>query len=259
MTTTACAQPGCTGAILDGYCDVCGSPGPASAGSAAQRACGRLGRLDHRRGVGPVHPAGLLRHDRRRVLRRLRVAGPAGRAGRPGRRPGDVEQRLGRHDAGRCGAVPLDRVADLRPAGLDGARLGPRGRRGQQGHPASRHVLDPAAGRPARRGPDLDPAGAGGRRGGSRPEGPHGAGGPADLPVVRVARGALPRRSAGTDRGLLPDLPQPVLLHAQAAGGRRGRRPVRRRRRASPTEAWAGSTPPATATSRTAGWCSRAC
>ena len=25
MSTTACAQPGCTGAILDGYCDVCGS------------------------------------------------------------------------------------------------------------------------------------------------------------------------------------------------------------------------------------------
>jgi serine/threonine-protein kinase PknG len=26
MSATACAQPGCTGAILDGYCDVCGSP-----------------------------------------------------------------------------------------------------------------------------------------------------------------------------------------------------------------------------------------
>ena len=33
MTTTACAEPGCTGTILDGYCDVCGSPAPqASAG-----------------------------------------------------------------------------------------------------------------------------------------------------------------------------------------------------------------------------------
>ena len=28
MTTTACAEPGCTGSILDGYCDVCGSPAP---------------------------------------------------------------------------------------------------------------------------------------------------------------------------------------------------------------------------------------
>ena len=26
MTTIACRQPGCTGTILDGYCDVCGSP-----------------------------------------------------------------------------------------------------------------------------------------------------------------------------------------------------------------------------------------
>ena len=24
---TACTQPGCTGTIVDGYCDVCGSPG----------------------------------------------------------------------------------------------------------------------------------------------------------------------------------------------------------------------------------------
>ena len=34
MTATACAEPGCTGAVLDGYCDVCGAPGPASVGSA---------------------------------------------------------------------------------------------------------------------------------------------------------------------------------------------------------------------------------
>jgi serine/threonine-protein kinase PknG len=26
MTTIACTQPGCTGTILDGYCDICGSP-----------------------------------------------------------------------------------------------------------------------------------------------------------------------------------------------------------------------------------------
>ncbi len=29
-TTTACTQPGCTGSILDGYCDVCGSPAGAA-------------------------------------------------------------------------------------------------------------------------------------------------------------------------------------------------------------------------------------
>ena len=27
-----CAQPGCGGTIVDGYCDVCGSPGPVSPG-----------------------------------------------------------------------------------------------------------------------------------------------------------------------------------------------------------------------------------
>jgi len=34
MTTIACAQPGCTGQILDGYCDICGSPAGGSPGSA---------------------------------------------------------------------------------------------------------------------------------------------------------------------------------------------------------------------------------
>src|SRR6185312_9203181 len=32
-----CTQPGCTGTIVDGYCDVCGSPGPAE-GSAVPSA-----------------------------------------------------------------------------------------------------------------------------------------------------------------------------------------------------------------------------
>ncbi|HEX3199047.1 MAG TPA: tetratricopeptide repeat protein [Propionibacteriaceae bacterium] len=32
---TRCTQPGCTGTIVDGYCDVCGSPGPVDTSSAA--------------------------------------------------------------------------------------------------------------------------------------------------------------------------------------------------------------------------------
>jgi serine/threonine-protein kinase PknG len=35
MTAAACTQPGCTGHILDGYCDVCGSPAAASPGTAS--------------------------------------------------------------------------------------------------------------------------------------------------------------------------------------------------------------------------------
>ena len=31
---TKCTQPGCPGSIVDGYCDVCGSPGPAEASQA---------------------------------------------------------------------------------------------------------------------------------------------------------------------------------------------------------------------------------
>src|SRR5687768_15448616 len=35
---TRCTQPGCPGTIVDGYCDVCGSPGPVSASPAVQSA-----------------------------------------------------------------------------------------------------------------------------------------------------------------------------------------------------------------------------
>ena len=31
---TKCTQPGCTGTIVDGYCDVCGSPGPVTSPAA---------------------------------------------------------------------------------------------------------------------------------------------------------------------------------------------------------------------------------
>ncbi|PWN00926.1 serine/threonine protein kinase [Nocardioides silvaticus] len=34
MTANTCTQPGCTGNILDGYCDVCGSPGAATGSTA---------------------------------------------------------------------------------------------------------------------------------------------------------------------------------------------------------------------------------
>ena len=144
-----------------------------------------------------------------------RARSPAGRRAAPGRpRPG-----LGRDVPAGIGPVAVDRVAGVQPARVDGPRLGARDRRRQQGHPAGRHVLDPAAWGPARRGPDLHPAGAGGRRRQGGAEEPDGAGGPAHLPLVRVAGGPLARRPARAHRGLLPDLPQPVLLHAQAAGG----------------------------------------
>jgi serine/threonine-protein kinase PknG len=53
MTTIACTQPGCTGTILDGYCDVCGSPPVAAAvsGGAPGSASGHVSV--------PTQPAGV--------------------------------------------------------------------------------------------------------------------------------------------------------------------------------------------------------
>ena len=47
MTATSCTQPGCAGNILDGYCDVCGSPAAATApaaGSPIGAAAGKCGQ-----------------------------------------------------------------------------------------------------------------------------------------------------------------------------------------------------------------------
>ncbi|MEI2733122.1 MAG: tetratricopeptide repeat protein [Dermatophilaceae bacterium] len=42
MSATRCAEPGCTGTILDGYCDVCGTPAAPSTGSATPTGAGRI-------------------------------------------------------------------------------------------------------------------------------------------------------------------------------------------------------------------------
>ena len=246
MSTTACTQPGCTGAILDGYCDVCGSPGPVVGGHGS----GAGSRPSARARRATVHPAGLLRHDRRRVLRRLRVAGGAGRA---------VGERRLPHGPGRRRPDPVDRVARLQPARLDGPRLGAGGAGGSK---VTRRVGTSSTRlRGARLGAGLTsipPVPAVDAAQGD-PEEPDGPGGPADLPVVRVAGRALPRRPARAHRGLLPEVPQPVLLHAQAARRATSSAASTRSPAPSPTAASAGSTSRATATSPTAGSCSRAC
>ncbi|MFT4166245.1 MAG: tetratricopeptide repeat protein [Microlunatus sp.] len=45
-----CTQPGCTGSIVDGYCDVCGSPGPATGGASP----GELPGDDHNSPVSTI-------------------------------------------------------------------------------------------------------------------------------------------------------------------------------------------------------------
>ena len=64
----------------------------------------------------------------------------------------------------------------------------------------------------------------------------------------------------GRTEGFCPQLRRRAFSFSPKLRRRRpGRRPVRGRRAASHTAGSAGSTSPGTATSRTAGWCSRAC
>ncbi len=51
--TQPCAQPGCTGTIVDGYCDVCGSPLPAGAATAGTPTPATVGAAG-----GPTAPGG---------------------------------------------------------------------------------------------------------------------------------------------------------------------------------------------------------
>ncbi len=192
-TTSACTQPGCTGHILDGYCDVCGSPPSLPP---------------------PLPPSGT--PHRAPGRERARTRGIDGDVGRRGRRRA------------------LDRLARLQPAGVHRARLGP-GRARQHGrHPAGRHLLDPAARRPPRRRADHRAGDPRGRRRQGDPEGPAGPRGQAGLPVLRGRGRALPRRPARADRGVLLAVPQPVLVHPQAACRRPRGRPVRGGRRHRP-------------------------
>ncbi len=72
-----CTQPGCSGTITDGYCDVCGmaaEPGTSAPGAALGCGAGLLLlRLARRRPpMVRLHPTRLLGLDRRRLLRHLR-------------------------------------------------------------------------------------------------------------------------------------------------------------------------------------------
>ncbi|QTE30836.1 serine/threonine-protein kinase [Pengzhenrongella sicca] len=60
MTTVACSQPGCTGTIVDGYCDVCGSPGGAGGSTgAASAAAASTSTATRAGGPARVGPAGV--------------------------------------------------------------------------------------------------------------------------------------------------------------------------------------------------------
>ena len=140
MSATACTQPGCTGSILDGYCDVCGSPGPASAsaGSAAGASSvgGAAGRCAQPGCTGTV------------VDGYCDVCGSPGAQGAAPISGASVATM----PAG-AGAVALDRLAGVEPARLDGPGLGPRECRA-----AARSPGGSAPRRPGCAGPGSAPA-----------------------------------------------------------------------------------------------------
>ena len=202
MSSTTCAQPGCTGAILDGYCDVCGAPAPPASGSAAGPSTG----AEAAKCSQPGCPGTVLDGY-------CDVCGSPAAQGSPTASASLATMPAGVAQTPSTVSRASNRLASTAP------RLRTSERCRQQDHAAHRHVVDTASWRAARCGSDLDPPGGGsGRREGAHEE-PDGAGGAPDLSVLRVACRALPGRPARADGGLLPDLSQSVLVHAQAEEG----------------------------------------
>ena len=220
-----CTQPGCTGSIVDGYCDVCGSPGrdvrhlrPRPAPPRPPRARSRRRSVSGPAAVvSPAAPAPSWTATATCAARpvtppRLRRSAGAGSAGSSG---GD-EQRVGVHHDPRLQSARIGR--DRLPAG--------RGWR-HHGHQAGELRLPAAALGPPRCRVDPGTAGPVDRRGQGHHGQPGGAREQARLPQLRVAGRSRSGRSARAGRGLLPQVRQPVLLHPEAAARRPGREPVR--------------------------------
>ena len=203
-----CTQPGCTGTIVDGYCDVCGSPGPQ--GQAVRDRGRRPGQRAGRR----LCPARLHRHHRGRLLRRLRQSGR--RAPRRSRRPrsatpaGPVSTRTG---SSRLNSTALG----SRRAVAGGSKITRRVQSGSQRLRSARLGAGLTRVPPA---PVVDAA-AGDH------EEPGGAGGQAHLPELRRTGRPVPGRPARAHRGLLRQLRPGVLVHPEAAARRPGGQPVR--------------------------------
>ena len=221
---TPAPSPAAPGSIVDGYCDVCGSP-PSPPAARTGRHPER--RLDRR----PTAPGGSGARLRRDVTRPGSATRPStvSRASNRARRSTAARVRPGgrqRRPASPAGSAP-------RSTRLRGARLG-----------AGLTTVPPI--------PAIDAAKA-------IMKNPAGPGGQAGLPELRRRGRPLPRRPARAHRGLLrasaaTRSPSPRSCRPATWSAASTRWPA-----ASPTAASAGSTSPATTTSPTAGSCSRAC
>ena len=217
----ACTEPGCTGTYEDGYCNVCGSPQAATAGAAAPAsATSLLGT-----GVAQASPD-----------RAAAAADPdAERSTRTGR---TSSSRLATAALGSARTVATGGSRPTRRVGTSSTRLrGARLGAGLTTVPAA-PVQDPlqavmaVAEVPERK---------------------------RFCPACGAEVGRVARRRARPDRRVLPEVRQPVRLHARARARATSSAASTRSSAASRTAASAGSTWRATATSPAAGWCSRAC
>ena len=204
---TTCTQPGCTGTIVDGYCDVCGSPGPPETPTASVAAPAP----GPRRGPPTVEPG---------PGRRSAVANgtPCTQPGCPGHivdgycdvcgspaaapAPGSAaDLDRGPVDSGSVAGVGVDHHPRFEPAGLDGARLEPGGRQRFQDHQTGACRLTAAALGAARRRADPGATRPGDRRVAGDHEEPRDPRVEAQLSELRRTGRPVPRRTPGRAEG----------------------------------------------------------
>ena len=253
---TACTQPGCTRhdrrRLLRRVRHGRRRPAPPRRRPAPPRrrrppAAPRPAAAGRRRRRLPA--ARLHRHHRRRLLRHLRHGR---RAGAP------VAAAAVEPPAPPACSTPSRPATSSSRVGVGRLRLGPRRRRPARVHPPHR------------------PARSGCARRGSAPASPTSR----PRPPIDPAKALMPDPQVPEDKRFCSKCGNPSAAAAtaspaaprasapSAARSSRSRRSCRpatwspgstRWPARSPTAAWAGSTSPATRTSRTAGWCSRAC
>ena len=213
-----CTQPGCTGTIVDGYCDVCGSPGPAEALRCPARPSPAAPPRPRRPAVdgAPCTQPGCTGTI---VDGYCDVCGTPGAAAAPA---GDddrapvASRRLGLHDHRR-----------LQPAAVDRARLAA----GAAAVPRSPGGCSSGSQRlrSARLGAGLTrvPPAPGDRRGPGDHEESGGAGGQAQLPELRRPVGRSRDGQPGRTEGFCPKCGNPFSFTPKLQAGRPGRQPVR--------------------------------
>ena len=221
---SSCTQPGCTGSIVDGYCDVCGSPGPVDAAARPRRprATSRRPPSAHPRPAPPRPRPSPTARPARSPAAPARSSTATATCAAPPRTlpPAPVEAQT--NPVSGPGASVATSASRVQSAAIGSKRAGSTGtgvtRRTRSGSPAG-------ARRPARRRPDRRPARAARRRhqgDHAAPGGPRGQASPARSAATRSAA-ASTASPVGTE-GFCPNCGQefsftPKLQPGDLVGG----------------------------------------